>query len=556
MFAGLHLVSLSRAGRWAALALALAAPGSGLPGLPGGGSRPRAPGALRVIPPDYRAPGRLPPIVFVSRRPLEPGAVPGLGPHHRAAVTGGRLLLREPGGRLRELLPPGALHDVSDPAVSFDGRRVAFAGVTHPDSAWRIFVVELDGSRLRAVTARDPALDTRHDDLDPCWIGDDRLCFASTRFPVTSQYAGGPATNLFVLAVPRDGAASGPVRVTSERNGADEPALDPRTGELVFARWWFNRFEPPGSGDGSVQERAPRDSVNLWHAIALSSQGPRLVCGDPRSRRATMAYQPTFLADGTPVGTFARNLGLSPRPGPLGIQMFPGRIGHAVRIAGAAIPDSSRQGYADALSLAAPAACAPAGLPDGRILFSFDPGGRGDFGLYVARAREGATPIALVDLPGTLELDAAPVVTRPRPRVAPQLAQASRPRPATIESLSAGGTFDYLAFEVFRAGIPSVGARIRFYAVPFTEAGGTRDTAILIREIPIGPEGLVDARALPADVPLFEQIVDREGRVLRSAHGPAHVAGFNAGLPGRESRCVGCHVGHSAERPSRRRQGP
>jgi hypothetical protein len=51
---------------------------------------------------------------------------------------------------------------------------------------------------------------------------------------------------------------------------------------------------------------------------------------------------------------------------------------------------------------------------------------------------------------------------------------------------------------------------------------------------------------LPADVPLFEQLVDDHGRVLISAHGPAHVAGFNAGSPNSESRCLGCHFGHSA----------
>jgi hypothetical protein len=44
---------------------------------------------------------------------------------------------------------------------------------------------------------------------------------------------------------------------------------------------------------------------------------------------------------------------------------------------------------------------------------------------------------------------------------------------------------------------------------------------------------------------MFEQVVDARGRLLRSASGPAHVAGFNASAPG-ERRCVGCHVGHSA----------
>jgi len=55
----------------------------------------------------------------------------------------------------------------------------------------------------------------------------------------------------------------------------------------------------------------------------------------------------------------------------------------------------------------------------------------------------------------------------------------------------------------------------------------------------------VNERGLPADVPMFEQLVGRDGRVLMTAHGPAHVAGFNAGVAGTVARCVGCHLGHS-----------
>jgi hypothetical protein len=45
---------------------------------------------------------------------------------------------------------------------------------------------------------------------------------------------------------------------------------------------------------------------------------------------------------------------------------------------------------------------------------------------------------------------------------------------------------------------------------------------------------------------MFEQLVDERGRVLRSASGPAHVPGLNAGRFGTGTKCVGCHAGHSA----------
>lgn len=562
----------TRAGRarGATLALALA-----LPGLGPGPLRPPAGGPVRIVPPEYRAPGPLPALVFVSRAPLPGGGVPGLGPGGRAAVTGGRLLVRERDGRLRELLGAGAMFDAGDPAVSFDGRRIAFAGVVHPDSAWRIYLVDLEGRNLRAVTRSDRALDLsrlgadaarfeRYDDFDPCWIDDRRLCFASTRYPLRAQYADVPATNLFLVTVDGAGDADSPWRITSERNGAEEPALDQARGEIVFSRWWFNRFGAAAEGFAAAapgpsappRSRGARDSVNLWQAIALTADGPRLRCGSVTSRRAMMAYQVCFLPDGTPVATCALNLGLWPRPGPLGLQRFRPRGGPAERIAGAVIPDSAVGGYSEALGLAAPAACSPAALPDGRVVFSYDPGGRGDFGLWVVRP--GGTPVELANLPGTLELDVAAIVRRDPPRPTPHVPAALPDlHPVTLAELgSTRTTFDYHSLDLFRAG-PSApgpapradGARIRFFAAPLLAPGSAGDTAVLIRELAVGPDGEVDARGLPADVPLFEQLVDSTGQLLRSAHGPAHVAGFNAGARGGRSRCVGCHLGHSALLP-------
>jgi len=505
-------------------------------------------------------PRPIPALVFVSRDPV-PGnrrVVPGLGPIGRTVVTHGRLMLREANGKIHELLPKHALLDVADPAVSFDGRQVAFAGMREGDSGWRIYQIGVDGTGLRALTHTEPGERptrfARYDDFDPCWIGERRICFASTRYPLIAQYANVPVSNLYVLDLPRHGnVVDVPRRITSERNGAEEPTLDPLRGEIVFARWWFNRFQAGATGLAvTAAEALPRDSVNLWEAVAMTADGFRLVCGDLGSRRATMAYQPAFLADKTPVGVYALNLGLWPSSGPLGLQRFPDRIGFAQRLAGAAIPDSARHSYGDAVGLAAPSACSPAGLPDGRVVFSYSPGARGDFGIYVVDRDANFAPWVLVDLPGTLELDPAPVVTRPAPWLRGVPGDSLGLLPAVIGE-SPRGTFTYRSLGVFRdtrqvPGAPSRvrGARLRFYAAPLASAGGDADSAILIRETPLAADGSIEARGLPADVPLFEQLVDDHGRVLISAHGPAHVAGFNAGSPNSESRCLGCHFGHSA----------
>jgi hypothetical protein len=540
------------------------------------------------------APRPLPAIVFVSRNPVPgaPGAIPGLGPHYRAVVTGGKLLVREPDGRVRELPPPGAFFDVSDPSVSRDARRIAFAAVQNPDSAWRIWVVGVDGNGLRQVTdeyhlpylvppvARQIGTPSwgfgRYDDLDPCWTSDTTLVFASTRYPQRAQYADVPVTNLF-LTYERPGHEGWrrPTRITSERNGAEEPTMDWARGRIVFARWWFNRYRATNDSTGITTDPAravARDTVNLWQTmeVSLRTLPTHLSAGDLSTRRGSMGYQPAVLTDGSIAATYAANLGLSPIPGGTGVQILPPRFGRARRLAGAIVSGRAGDGYGDAGLLAPPSACSPAGLPDGRVLFSYDPGARGEFGLYVAD-EDGSHLERVLDLPGTLELDAAPILAHraPPPEVRPEgdeLEGSTAPRviidypqshfafPA-FNWIGGHGTFRFHDLDVFadgpkgsptRGAAPRIeGARIRFFATlaRLEREGG--DTAVLIREAPVGPNGEVNERELPADTPMFEQLVDAHGHVLMTAHGPAHVAGSNAGVAGLTTRCVGCHLGHS-----------
>jgi hypothetical protein len=533
--------------------------------------------AVLAAPPPAPLGAPPPAIVFVSRRPAPdslPGAIPGLGPHHRALVTGGRLLVRGRDGRVRDLLPPGSMQDVSHPTVSPDARLVAFAGVPGPGDAWRLFVVPVSGGPPQAaISARAPdGAAARFDDLDPCWVDGRRLCFASTRDGMTAQYGDAPVTNLFVLDL-----ESGRVtRLTSERNGAEKPARDPRSGRILFSRWWHNRWRAAERGVTlAAAEALPADSVNLWQAMEIMPDGrdQRLACGAPATRAGGMCYAPAALADGSIAGVTASNLGLSPASGGVGIARFAPRLAAARRLLGP-IPDAgAHDAYGSPRGLAAPAACAPSGLPDGRMLLAYDPGGRGDFGIWIANP-DGSGPVRLADLPGTLELDPAPVVEwnargGPERSVPPDDRAASAPGRAS--ACAAGATapllprslaalrawplrFRFLDLDAFAAapapgapGSPSrvAGARIRFYALIDRPRSAGGDSAVLLREAPLGRGGRVDVRGLPARVPMFEQLVDAEGRVLLATHGPAHVAGTNAGDSGGTVRCIGCHVGHS-----------
>ena len=484
----------------------------------------------------------LPPIVFVSRAPAsgaDAGQVPGLGPHGTFVTGRGALLERAADGSVRALVARGRMLDVADPDVSPDGRRVAFSGIAAPGARWRIWVVERAGGDLRCLTCEDNGADSLHDDADPCWWGDS-LVFVSTRGGGQALYDGTPATQLWLLMP--SGART---QLTHEPNGALDPVRDPRARRLVFARWWFNPWVSASTG-GLTREHAHAltpDSVNVWQVVSATLvrgalrvpelADARLAAGGVVPRRAGMGLQPALLPHGGLLAVSARNTGLAPRPGKLSLQGYGRPPSPGFRLAGAAIGDDRGDPYTENANLAAPAACAPVALPDGRILYALDPGGRGDFGLWLQSA-DGATHTPLLDSLGTLELDPAIVPTR-----SATLAHTTAARPAPPTGIAR--TFRYLDTDVFAGtGAPARRDDAHLHVYRLVAA----DSIEQLHDIPVAPNGHIELE-LPADTPLFEQLTDANGRALMSAHGPAQVRGFNSGAPSTTARCKGCHLGHS-----------
>jgi hypothetical protein len=486
----------------------------------------------------------LPPIVFVSRSPAtgaDAGQVPGLGPHGTFVRGRGELLERAPNGSVRALVARDRMLDVADPDVSPDGKRVAFSGVAAPGASWRIWVVERAGGALRCLTCDSAAGDTLSDDADPCWWGDS-LVFASTRAGGRALYDGAPVTQLWLLT------PNGPfTQLTHEPNGALDPVRDPRTRRLVFARWWFNPWVSDRTR-GLTREHAHAltpDSVNVWQVVSatlvrnvLSAPALadiRLAAGGVVPRRHGMGVQPALLPNGGLLAVSARNTGLAPRPGALSLQRYGAPPSAGVRVAGAAIGDDTGDPYTENANLAAPAACAPVALPDGRILLALDPGGRGDFGLWL-RSADGSSRTQLLDSLGTLELDPALAIARHVSREQP--VKSRRATPILSSGLS---PFTYLDTEVFAGkGAPARRAGAHLHVYHLVNA----DSVEQLQDVSVPQSGRVELH-LPADTPLFEQLTDANGRALMSAHGPAQVRGFNSGAPGTTSHCKGCHLGHS-----------
>jgi len=77
-----------------------------------------------------------------------PGSMDAFNPS--VFASGGRVVLLETDGRIRVLST--GFYSAADPAVSFDARKVLFAGQRNSSDPWNIYEINRDGSGLRQIT--------------------------------------------------------------------------------------------------------------------------------------------------------------------------------------------------------------------------------------------------------------------------------------------------------------------------------------------------------------------------------------------------------------------
>jgi hypothetical protein len=558
----------------------------------------------------------LPPLVFTERQIPPNGnsawpqaaALPGVGAYARLRPAApGRLRVRESDGSLRTLVdgaaPGAALVDVSGPGVSWDGARIVFAALpagswnsapgSHP-GAWRLYLINADGSGLRALTFSDIQADYSqfgqgaapwpYDDYDPAFLPDGRIVFASTRWPAFAQFADARTSNLWVVNA--DG--SGLHRISSERNGADRPLIDPVTGKVVYFRWWRNQRLPArGLDDAPFVPGQPAagwlrhagltiegQARNSWQIVSVNPDGAELVLfgGKPDSDQDGFGYGGGFAANGVLYTNFFPALDLAGAAGFGGIRVYrrgatqwSAHSGVTRRDAATALPGTP----AAAQLYAGPYTTDAEVLADGRVVFARAADTAQDYGLWIA-APTGA-PQLLLDNPGTAELRPRVLAARPLPPVIPDIyrdspAQAPYPQflPPPPGQAPRDGTFVFDARNVYAnadvdvdiPSAPAVGsaASIRFYADHQRSAPGTfasLDWPLFLGEQTVSAAGRVTANA-PAFLPLFEQLrssaaagyaVPRTG--WPRGRGSAHVAGMNHDRAGVSALCTGCHAGHT-----------
>ncbi len=270
------------------------------------------------------------PIVFAARPSPRQNA-----PDVVKWAPSGRLLLLDEKGSIHSLVgfdapgtPDWTPKDVLDPDVSYDAKRIVFSGYSSTERGWRIYEVGVDGTGLRQITRSDRTTDLSrygeasprlegHNDLDPCYVPDGRICFVSTRYPGIAPDNRFRSTNLFVV----DSDGGNLHRITSERFGADTPAVNPQTGQIVYSRWWRSgRISktvlpapvPPGSpGYGGGNPSQPQNlafvgaqvlsgvadetfpGVNSWFLASINPDGTgmAMLSGFHLDRQRTQAYR-------------------------------------------------------------------------------------------------------------------------------------------------------------------------------------------------------------------------------------------------------------------------
>lgn len=509
------------------------------------------------------------PIVFVSRNPLpdsEPGSLPGFGPLHRTAIVGGKLMLRERNGQIRVLIDSSKLIDVADPCVSWNGKKILFSGVQHRDSSWRIFEIGIDGKGFRQLTFSNRQLDLsqfgasaflfqRYDDFDPCYLPSGKIAFASTRYPSLAMVEKVRASNIYVM----DADGNNLRRITSERNGGEEPTVDPVTGRIVYARWWANVDRPSNLTRNNLSREdataLTSDIGNLWHAVAINPDGDalKLYAGYTRTRYGTQTYKPAVMHDGRLLSTFSPRTWLVPTTGGLGIRWFKPGAGFEHHVVGVR-SDESLRGQRTAQ---APYATDPVELSPTTILCAYAVDGR-DFGIFSC-SLDGGNLRVVVDFPLTLELEPQVVIARRRPPiVVEQFVTPVSDLPPTEdpETYARNDFFRFDCMNIFSNGAvdepmpdaPRIAQdlTIQFFMNPQRQSTDRPDPSILLKTAPVFYMGGVHEHDVPAEVPLFEQIIDSKGHVLETTDGKfAHVAGFNFERVGSGTKCVGCHIGHS-----------
>jgi hypothetical protein len=416
-------------------------------------------------------------------------------------AEGGRLVLVT-GGKAR-ILTKG-FQSAADPEISFDGKRILFAGKQKTSDPWCIWEMNADGSAPRKVTcgaagARHPiyqptVFTITPTDVEPwvqiAFVGDD----------TGERDEAGTAAHTSLWSCKTDGTALR--RLTFNLSNDVEPVILP-DGRMAYAAWLQAPPAREGEGRGAIV------GVNLdgtdYQAYA-GAQGLRV----KRAPAPTSDGSVVFVESDQPTADGAGRLASVAQVRPL----------HSYRSLTSAADGRFR---------------APASLADGRLLVSWrDESPRSVFAVHRFDPATGAHE-PLFARKGWHAVSARPIAPRPMPDARSSVVRDDDPQ-ATLFTVSVDihDLGDRLP--------PGTAKAVRVIeGVPATAARPAAQR--ILGEVPVATDGSYQVK-LPANTPVRLQTLDADGLALRTS---AWIWGRNHDAQG----CVGCHEDPERTPPNR-----
>lgn len=402
---------------------------------------------------------------------------------------------------------------VADPEVSWDGREIVFCHRGFEDPWWQVYVVRVDGSGLRQLT------DGPYHSIQPAWLPDGRIVFASSRVGTRDEYHGYACTALCVMD--REG---GNAHLIATNIGRDNEPAVMDDGRIVFSRLevFYSRNKTEltlhamrSDGTQDLVLYGPERRA-FWRQLDHGDPDPADVQEAPLTHRVLRMTQP---------------------------QPLPGGRGIIVSTQGGLTLIGPRR---DTEKLLCPdykdfAYTTPYPLSDGRVLCAVTrrtPNrSEVDLGIYTFDLRSGQRTLIYND-PKCADYEARPIISRPVPPRTPDVAAVHG---------SAGRFFCASAFASQEPEVALRGRLVRLIeGVPqvarhstqtnpepvWKNHGGT--LARVLGVAPLAADGSFYAE-VPADRLLHLQVLDSDRRVV------GNQLTWIYPRPGETKSCVGCH---------------
>ena len=119
----------------------------------------------------------------------------------------------------------------ADPEISYDGKKILFSMRRNRDSSWHLYEMNIDGSNLLQLTSQ-----TVGHDMDPIYLPNGQILFASTRPQIVDEYERRESPLLHVADRTADGRLKNIRQISFNQSHEINPMVH-SSGKVYFSRW-------------------------------------------------------------------------------------------------------------------------------------------------------------------------------------------------------------------------------------------------------------------------------------------------------------------------------